>query len=244
MRKPLLVLASLALSALSLLAGDLTITSRVTGKGPGAKNGTQVQYISPTRMRVNHEGTHTDTMIDYGNGVMYVIDHSKKRITRMTFQELQASMEAMNERMGAMAGLMSKMMFGDASKVSVQKEGTDTVLGRPCQKVRISVGKMVEDLSLDPTLQFPIRDYAKAMSMMSQAPGAMGAFFKRLYEEVSKLHGVALRTHVKGIMGLDVTTEATAVSTAAIPASAWALPNDYQVVEGGRELSKSMHPRH
>ena len=243
MRKPLLVLASLALSALSLLAGDLTITSRVTGKGPGAKNGTQVQYISPTRMRVNHEGTHTDTMIDYGNGVMYVIDHSKKRITRMTFQELQASMEAMNERMGAMAGLMSKMMFGDASKVSVQKEGTDTVLGRPCQKVRISVGKMVEDLSLDPTLQFPIRDYAKAMSMMSRAPGAMGTAFKHLYQEIGKLHGVPLRTHVKGFMGMNITTEATAISTAAIPAGVWSLPTGYTMVDGGKEMEESMQGR-
>jgi len=244
MRKPLLALASLALSTLSLLAGDLTITSRVTGKGPMAKDGTQVQYMSPTRMRVSQEGTHTDTMIDYGNGVMYVIDHSKKRITRMTFQELQASMEAMNERMGPMAGMMSKMMFGDASRVSVQKEGADTVLGRPCQKVRITIGKLVEDLSLDPTLQFPIRDYAKAMSMMSQAPGPMGTAFKHLYEEIGKLHGVPLRTHVKGFMGLDITTEATAVSTSAIPASVWALPSGYTVVEGGKEMQESMQGRH
>lgn len=244
MRKPLFVLASLALSALSLLAGDLTITSRVTGKGPGAKDGTQVQYISPTRMRVNQEGTHTDTLIDFGKGVMYVINHGKKTVTRLTFQELQASMEALNNRMGAFSDMMSKMMLGDASKVSVQKEGTDTVLGRPCQKVRITIGKIVEDLSMDPTLQFPIRDYAKTMSMMSQAPGPMGTLFKRLYEEVGKLHGVPLRTHVKGIMGMDVTTEATDISTAAIPASAWALPSAYQVVEGGRELSESMHPSH
>ena len=244
MRKPLLVLASLALSTLSLVAGDLTITSRVTGKGPGAKDGTQVQYISPDRMRLDQTGTQTDTLIDFGKGVMYVINHGKKTITRLTFQELQASMEAMNDRMGALSGMMSKMLLGDASKVSVQKEGTDTVLGRPCQKVRITIGKIVEDLSIDPTLQFPIRDYAKSMSMMSRVPGPMGNVFKRLYEEIGKLHGVALRTHVKGIMGSDLTTEATAISTAAIPASAWALPSGYQVVEGGRELSEGTHPRH
>jgi hypothetical protein len=30
-------------------------------------------------------------------------------------------------------------------------------------------------LSLDPSLQFPIRDYAKAMRMMNRMPGGMGA---------------------------------------------------------------------
>ncbi len=244
MRKLLLVAFSTALSALSLLAGDLTITSKVTGKGALAKDGTQVQYMSASRMRINHEGTRMDSMVDYANGVIYAIDHGKRTVTRMTFKDLQEAMEAMDEQVGGVSGMMAKMMFGDASEVKVEKLGADTVLGRPCQKVRITVGKMVEELSLDPTLQFPIHDYAKSMSMVNRMPGAMGALFKRLYEEIGRLKGVPLRTHVKGLMGMDVTTEATDVSTAAIPAGVWALPADYKVVDGGKEMKESLRGRH
>lgn len=244
MRKLLLVALSVAVSTLSLLAGDLTITSKVTGRGAMAKDGTQVQYMSPTRIRINHEGTRMDSMVDYSAGVMYAIDHGKRTITKMTFQDLQEAMDAMEEQMGAMSGMMGKMMFGDASEVKVEKLGTDTVLGRPCQKVRITVGRMVEELSLDPSLQFPIHDYAKAMSMLNRMPGAMGTLFKRLYQEIGKLKGVPLRTHVKGLMGMDMTTEATDISTSAIPGGVWALPADYKVVDGGKEMKESLKGRH
>lgn len=240
MRKLLLAVLPVVLSGLSLVAGDLTITSRVTGKGPAAQAGDQVEYVSPSRIRINHAGSHTDTMVDYGAGVMYVINHDKKTITRMTFKDLEASMDAMNQRMGAMSSVMTRIMFGDASKVKVEKEGTDTVLGRPCQKVRITIGRMVEDLSLDPSLQFPIRDYAKAMAMMTHAPGAMGTVFQRLYSEIGKLHGVPLQTHVEGLMGMDVTTTATALSTTPIPSGVWALPAGYQEVDGGKEALEGM----
>ena len=89
--------------------------------------------------------------------------------------------------------------------------GTDTVLGRPCKKVRVTLGKMVEELSVDPSLQFPIKDYAKSMAMLNRVPGPMGTLFKRVYQETAKLKGVPLRTHITGLMGMDVTTEATAI---------------------------------
>lgn len=243
MRKLLLVALSASLSALSLLAGDLTITSKVTGRGPGTKDGTQIQYMTSDRVRINHPAG-TDSMVDYGKGVIYAIDHGKKTITRMTFKDLQETMAAMDQQMGGMASMVTRMMFGDASKVKVEKLGADTVLNRPCEKVRITIGKMVEVLSLDPSLQFPIHDYAKAMAMMTRMPGPMGDLFKRLYEEVGRLKGVPLRTTVKGPMGMDVTTEATAISTSAIPAGVWALPADYKVVDGGQEMKEHMSGRH
>ncbi len=240
MRKLLLAALPVVLSGLSLVAGDLTLTYKVTGHGAMAQEGTQVEYICPTRIRMNQEGTRTDTLIDYGKGEMYVISHDKKTITRMTFKDMEATMEAMNKQMGAVSNMMSRIMFGDVTKVKVEKEGTDTVLGHPCQKVRITIGRMVEDLSLDPDLQFPIRDYAKAMAMMTHAPGEMGTVFQRLYSEIGKLHGVPLQTHVKGLMGMEVTTTATAISTAPIPAGVWALPAGYQEVDGGKKALEGM----
>ncbi|MDP1831138.1 MAG: DUF4412 domain-containing protein [Geothrix sp.] len=226
------------LSAVSILAADLTITSQVTGKGALAKSGSQVQYLSASRMRVNSTGSKTDSLVDYGQGVIYSIDHGKKVVTRMTFKDMQEAMQSLEEQMAGMPEMVTKMMFGDVSEVKVEQLGADTVLGRPCKKVRITLGKMVQELSVDPSLQFPVKDYAKAMSMLNRAPGQMGTLLMRVNQETAKLKGVALRTHVSGLMGMDVTTEATAVSTAPIPESTWALPAGYTMKDGGKELKR------
>ena len=223
-------------TASSLLAGDLTITSQVTGKGALAKDGSQVQYLSATRMRVNHTGSKSDSLVDYEHEVMYSVDHAKKVITRMAFKDLQEAMQAMEDQAAGMPEMVTKMMFGDVSEVSVEQLGPDTVLGRPCRKVRITLGKMVQELSVDPSLQFPVRDYAKSMGMLNRMPGQMGVLFKRVYQETAKLKGVPLRTRITGLMGMDMTTEATAISTAPIPESTWVLPADYAVKDGGKEL--------
>jgi hypothetical protein len=244
MRRLTSVALSAILSSVILLAGDLTITSHITGKGHFAKESTQTQYVDATRMRTNNESLKTDTLVDYGHEVFYTIDHTKKVVTKVTFKDMQEAMQGMEDQMANMPGMVTRMMFGDTTEVKVDQLGADTVLGRPCRKVRVSIGKMVEELSMDPSLQFPIHDYAKAMSFTNRMPGAMGALFKRIAQEVGKLKGVALRTHVTGLMGMDMTTEATAVSTAAIPASVWALPAGYKEVDGGREMKESMKGRH
>ena len=228
------------LSAAGLLAGDLTITSKVTGRGAATKDGTQVQYVSATRMRVNHAGSKVDSLVDYGHEVIYSIDHGKKVVTKLTFKDMAEAMQALEDQMAGMPEMVTKMMFGDVSEVKVEQLGPDTVLGRPCKKVRLTLGKMVEELSLDPSLQFPIKDYARSMTMLNRVPGPMGALFKRVYQETARLKGVPLKTHITGLMGMDVTTEATAVSTAAIPEGAWALPADYAMKDGGKEMKESL----
>jgi len=228
------------LSAASLLASDLTITSQVTGKGGAAKEGTQIQYFSASKMRVNHTGGKIDSFVDYGQEVIYSIDHGKKVITRLTFKDIQDAMEAMEAQMAGMPEMVTKMMFGDVSDVKVEQLGPDTIMGRSCKKVRITLGKMVEELSVDPSLQVPIKDYAKAMSMLNRMPGQAGLMFRRVYEETARLKGVPLRTHIKGLMGMDLTTEATAISTARIPDTTWALPTDYTMKDGGKEMKNTM----
>ena len=243
--RPILMSAFAAfLSATSLLAGDLAITSQVTGKGAMAKDGSQVQYFSASRMRVNHVGSKIDTFVDYGKEVIYTIDHGKKVVSRMTFKDLQESMQALDDQMAGMPEMVTKMMFGDVSEVKVEQLGPDTVMGHPCKKVRITMGKMVQELSVDPSLQIPVKDYAKAMTMLNRMPGQLGPLFKRVYEETARLKGVPLRTHVSGLMGMDVTTEATAVSTATLPESTWTLPADYAVKDAGKEMKESMKGKH
>jgi hypothetical protein len=244
MRKLLAVAFSASMAGLSLLGGDLTLTSHITGKGAFAKEGTQIQYVSATRMRIDQEGARIDTMVDYGNGVIYTIDHGKRTITRMTFKDMQEALQAIEDKASGMPEMLTRMMFGDTSNVKVEQLGTDTILGHPCHKVRITVGKMKEELSLDPSLQFPIKDYAKTMTMMNRMPGSMGTLFQRLYQEIGKLKGVPLRTHVSGLMGMDMTTEATAISTAPIPDRVWALPAGYKMVDGGKAMKEGLEGQH
>jgi hypothetical protein len=149
-------------------------------------------------------------------------------------------MQALEDQMAGMPEMLTKMMFGDVSEVKVEHLGTDTILGRPCKKVRVTLGKMVEELSVDPSLQFPIQDYAKSMAMLNRVPGPMGTLFKRVYQETAKLKGVPLRTHITGLMGMDVTTEATAIATTPIPESVWALPSDYTMKDGGKEMKERL----
>jgi len=239
--RPLLASAfAVILSAVSALAADLTITSAVTGKGALAKDGIQTQFFNASKMRVNHAGSKTDSLVDYGQEVIYSIDHGKKTITKMTFKDMQEAMQAMEEQMAGMPEMVTRMMFGDVSDVKVEQLGPDTVLGRPCKKVRITLGKMVQELSVDPSLQVPVKDYAKAMSMLNRMPGQAGLLFKRVYQETAKLKGTPLRTHIAGLMGMDVTTEATAVSTSPIPEAAWALPTGYAMKDGGKEMKDAM----
>jgi hypothetical protein len=232
------------MSALTLMASDLTITSQVAGKGAFAKDGTQVQFFSATKMRVNHAGTKTDSFVDYGQEVIYNIDHNKKVITKLTFKDMQEAMQAMEDQMAGMPDMVAKMMFGDVTEVKVEQLGPDVVMGRPCKKIRITLGKMTQEMSVDPSLQIPVKDYAKAMSMLNRMPGQAGTLFKRIYEETARLKGVPLRTHITGLMGMDVTTEATAVSTASIPDSTWVLPADYTMKDGGKEMKGALKGKH
>jgi hypothetical protein len=232
------------LSAINSMASDLTITSQVTGKGAFAKDGGQVQYFSASKMRVNHAASKIDAFVDYGQEVIYTIDHNKKVITKLTFKDMQEAMQAMEDQMAGMPEMVTRMMFGDISEVKVEQLGPDTVIGRPCKKVRITLGKMIEEMSVDPSLQVPVKDYAKAMSMLNRMPGQAGTLFKRLYEETARLKGVPLRTHISGLMGMDVTTEATAVATTPIPEATWALPADYAVKDGGKEMKGALKDKH
>jgi hypothetical protein len=195
-------------------------------------------------MRVNHAGSKMDSFVDYGHEVIYTIDHNKKVITKLTFKDMQDAMQAMEDQMAGMPEMVTKMMFGDVTDVKVEQLGADTVMGRPCKKVRITLGKMIEEMSVDPTLQVPVKDYAKAMTMLNRMPGQAGTLFKRIYEETARLKGVPLRTHITGLMGMDMTTEATAVSTAAIPDATWVLPADYTMKDGGKEMKGALKDKH
>ena len=227
-------IALLALAGLLVVAkanaGDLTLTYRMSGKGTHNKSEqydnqggeTITQYISPTKARVVQPYLKSEGIFDFENGTILTIDHKRKTIMKMSVESM--------EKMG---NLLGSFGFGgksdSAEEVKVEQLGTDTVLGRPCKKIRVSVSGFVEELSLDPSLQFPV-SYTKFMNLFGKTPGEAGSIMKRLGEALAKQKGVPLRTHVTG-RNMDTTHEAISLSTAPLPASTWDLPTGYKVTE-------------
>ena len=219
------------LAASSSLAGDLTIIYRMSGRGTQDKTEqyndqggeTITQYVSATRARVNQPYIKSEGIFDFEGGVIITIDHKRKSITKMSVK----SLEIMGSMLGSF-GLGGKAA-GGSEEVKVEQLGSETILGRPCKKIRISVQGCVEELSLDPSLQFPA-SYQKFMNLFGNTPGEAGAIMKRMGEALAKQKGVPLRTHVTG-KGLDTTHVAISVSTAALPASTWELPKGYKITD-------------
>lgn len=222
-----------AASGLALMAGDLTITYKVTTSGAMGQqghSGTMTQLMGATRMRSNDASTGIDNMVDLAGGMVYMIDNNKKVIKKASFKEIQDTMQQMDAQMGGQMGAMMAQMFGDPGDVQVDKMGADTVAGRACLKYHVRVGKMNQDMSVDPTLKPPM-DMAMARKMMgSIIPGPMGKSFRALFDQMVKVGGLPLKTHMTmdaGMMKIETTQEATAVAQGAIADSAWSLPAGY-----------------
>jgi hypothetical protein len=143
--------------------------------------------------------------------------------------------------------MMSKM-FGDPNNFKVTEEGQETVAGRSCNKYRIMVGKIVMDMSNDPTLKMPMSEasYQNMLKMRgaSMAASPTGKSFARLYEEMAKIKGFTLKSHMTGMMGMDILTVATAVKEGAIDPSVFALPSGYQMEDLGAKIKAQMAKQH
>ena len=114
------------------------------------------------------------------------------------------------------------------------------VAGRLCQGWNISVGRLRLEVSVDESLELPMPEPAyMRMVRASAAPfvlsGPIGASYKRLFEELAKLKGLPLKTHLTGLMGLEISTEATRIEDG--PVATWragtALPVSFHGVWQG-----------
>ncbi len=236
-------------SAACLLAGDLTIASHSKVKGPLGMSGEgiQTQYYNVNFQKTVDEGTKVDSLVDYNKGVFYTIKHKDKKIELMTFDDLMAIGEAMDAKLAQMGNLpkflQNAMGGGDPGEIKVEKVGEETVADRACKKYKLTIGKMVQELSLDPTLKTPINPaafakFTKLRGNMFAGPSAAG--MKKMIEELSKLQGIPLKTHMTGFMGVDSTMTATEVKTTPIPASVFTLPDGYKTEDTGKKMLKDL----
>lgn len=246
MRKALRFLVLVATTSVCLLAANLTIVSKTSSKGPMGMSGEGIKtsYYGTNFQKEVDGATKIDTLVDFDKGIFYTIKNKDKKIELMTFDDLAAIAEASMKQLEAMPDFMKKMMGGDdGAEVTVEQLGTETIAGRVCKKYKLTLGKMVQELSVDPTLKHPANPaaFSKFMKLRSSAiPGPSATSMKKLYEELGKIKGIPLKTHMTGMMGMDVLTETTEVKTADIPASVWVLPEGYKTEDTGKKMLKSM----
>ncbi len=243
MKKTVKFLLAAAVAAVSMYAGDLTIAFNSKGKGPmGTKtDGIETHYYSSKFQRINNAGSKIDTLIDYQTLTTYTINHGKKLIQKMTFDDAMAAMEAMQTQMPEGLGAMMGSFFGDPNNFKVEELGKEVIVERSCKKHKITVGKMVFESSNDPSLVPPIpaASFAKMMKAkgaLTAAAGPMGKSMARLYEEMSKIKGLALKTSMSGFMGINVSTEATQVTEGPVAPAVFELPAGYKTEDLGKQL--------
>ena len=230
---PVLALASFLLAG-NLKAADCTIKFTITG---GGQSHSEVRYYASEFMMVRNETDQQDALTDFKHSTNYLIDHKRHLITRFTFKEAKAALAALKRPRGGRP--TADALLGESSDCKVVKGGAETVAGHACQSWSIRVGKLTQVVVADPALKSPIAASdlanlreAQATELVKQGP--MGANFKRLFEEMSKIQGIPLKTSLSGIEGFDSTAVATSVSVGAIPAATFTLPAQYRVEDLGR----------
>lgn len=232
---------ALCATALSLCGADLTIVYKNKSKGFGMKQESLVthHYTAQFHKSIDPD-SQEDSLVDYAKGIVYTIKHKDKKIEKASFEDMMVAAENAKkqmENMGDVPGFLKGMLGTTEGTVKVEKLGTDKVAGRTCNRFKLSLGKTIQEVSMDESLAIPVdaKAYARHLRLKAFAVPGMGNLAK-IYEELAKLKGISLRNKMKGFMGVDIEQEATEVSQSAIPASTFTLPANYKTEDVGKKL--------
>ncbi len=232
----------------SLLAGDLTLTTKTSG----TLKDQSTSYLTANWTRTNSPGLGIDVIHDIQKGIRYTVVHKTKSIRFVKIADLAAAANAMAPASGKGADQMNSAMndmYGDSAIFKVENAGTEIVAGRSCKKTRITSGKLVWEYSTDPTLHSPV-DPAVNLKMANATYAALAVYpnmakvMSNLTNAAAKLSGFPLKTRMSGYNG-EIVSEITSVSQTPIPASAFTLPAGYTMVDELAERAKALaHRRH
>ncbi len=241
MRTVLPSILVITLSAANLLAADLTLTQTGTGRG---HEGELTQLWSSQFMRINQPGSRVDFLVDFTRGVSYNIDHNKKLIQKMSWDDLEIAAEAFGEKLKKLPPLLLKVMGANNAVVTVEEQGTETLLGRECRKWRISTGPVIVETSNDPSLDPPVpaipyQRFLRLQNAIGQlSPGSPSML--QIGEELAKVRGMTLNCRITLPLVGQVTTTTTHIEDGPIPPTAFELPADYQMEDTGKKMREDL----
>ncbi|HVT05663.1 MAG TPA: DUF4412 domain-containing protein [Thermoanaerobaculia bacterium] len=245
-----MTLVAVTLACSTSWAGDLTFTAKTTTLGKTKSLSTT--YMTSNWSRTNSPGLGMDVLTDYQKGITYVINHKERtiRFTKLAdlagFAAFVASHSPKSKQMDAMNARMNDM-YGDPSIFKVENTGKEIVMGRSCNKTRITSGIVVWEYSMDPTLRSPISP-AATLSVAKAGYGGLAVHPKaakimnNVLEATSRLTGFALKTRTSGFGG-ETDMEVTSVSQGPIAAGTFDLPKGYAVKDLIAESEKALTAR-
>jgi len=262
--KYLLIIFSLCIISFSpLSAEDAVVHNKLKVLSGVNTTYNYTEYFS-NQFRLSESETDVDELTDYINSVKYFIDHGEKIIKKYSledainysdalakiklhtpekFETLDEAMKAFMFSENIALDVIAKDLIGEDEKPIIKKIGTERVLGRKCERWRISYDKMSMETSFDPTLIRPepqdietaklIREYlTPSTSSLDKALG-------KLFDEVFKLNKSPLRTRLTikflGQKPFKQQQDVTKIIYGPIPASVFELPEGYAVNDEGKK---------
>ncbi|WP_285723733.1 hypothetical protein [Geothrix rubra] len=234
-------MVALLLSAVSLLAADLTLTQTCSSRGHEEE---QTQLWSSRFMRINHPESQVDFLVDFQQGVSYGIDHRKKLIQKMSWDDLELATEVSRERLKTLPPLVLRAMGLSDATVRVEEQGTEILLGHECRKWKICLGPMIIETSNDPSVHppgpaLPYQRFLRLQTLLGQLQPAPAPAVK-MGEELAKVQGIALNYRVVLPVVGPSTTTTTRIEEGPISSSAFDLPPDYQMEDAGRKMLENL----
>jgi hypothetical protein len=244
-----ITVAAIALTALSMSAGDLKITFKSETKMLMTSKDTETHYYTSRYHRANKASAKQDTLTDYEQMVMYAIDHKKKTIGKLTMEDAQKIIEIMAAKLEEDPNskqMMESMFGGNAdAALSVVNDGTEVIIGKTCAKWNITLGTMFHKLSVTRSIELPLpKKYIEAGNKMKNATVAMLPGVSKLTEAASKVDGFPLKSEVEFKIG-PITSrtylEATGIEEGPIQASVFELPKKYKEEDLGQKLLEQIN---
>ncbi|HEX9081800.1 MAG TPA: hypothetical protein VF768_05945 [Holophagaceae bacterium] len=234
-------MAALVLSAVGLLATDLTLTQTTTSHSHEVE---QTQLWSSRFMRINQPEDHMDLLVDFAQGVSYTVDHEKKVIQKITWDDLELATEAFGKKLRGLPPLVQQVMGINNASVSVEDRGSEPLLGHECRRWRITLGPMMIETSNDPSISLPVpalpyQRFLKLQALIGQRPSDP-VLALRIGEALAKVQGLALKYRIVLPIVGQTTTITTRLEDGPIPPSAFELPSDYQVEDAGKKMLENL----
>ncbi len=191
---------------------DITIVQKMaTGPmmGQPAKDTTLTQYYKGTKSRIDSD-PNSYVVIDLEAGKMYTVDKANKKVTVMSRDMLQKTME------------MGLMMMGGGN-FTVNKTGkTETISGYKCEEFAIS-GKTV-NINAWMTQDVDVKELEPFRAFGQDIIG----------KAMAGIPGLAIKSDAKvSMMGQEIaaSTQVLSISRDSVPGSLFVIPADYEVKE-------------
>ena len=248
-------LVALLSSTASPVSADVTLKSKSSGKGMvGAMVGDMTQYVKGTRTRTDQTagaGKQTSTIIDAAAQKMIVLDHDKKQadvldMTAIGNSMAKAGMADMNvtitptNETRQIAGtacqvydlkVVVPMQMGNGGMTMVMTGPQCLAKDAPGHADFMAFYKAASEKGffLDPNQAKAQPAVAKAMADMQRRMSELGVPLATEITIAMDAGGPMAEMMKK--MGSTITTEVTAISTAAIPDAMFEVPADYKVTK-------------